>query len=293
MKKKDTKKSSQGRLRQILLSPATSIVMFLVAAALLLISGIGGARAALTYFSQTLESQYGMYHIGVTLMEHSQEDEKDKYRDVSYRNYSGKADGVWEEKTGYLLDNMLAKDQPFVIGKTYEEKIRVRNSSGENTSNNPGINEFVRVTIYKYWMDKSPKDSSAKKLPKMDPSDIDLHLVNTSGDGAHWIIDERASTDERIVAYYSALLENGDETVDLTDALTVKNIAAKRVIRGRDKNNKMIVYDYDGKCFCIEATVDAVQQNNAAEAIPSAWGRNVQISGEGNNLTLSLVNVVN
>ena len=37
-------------------------------------------------------------------------------------------------------------------------------------------------------------------------------------------------------------------------------------------------YDYDGWQFCIEATVDAVQDHNAEDAIKSAWGRDVTIS---------------
>jgi hypothetical protein len=38
-------------------------------------------------------------------------------------------------------------------------------------------------------------------------------------------------------------------------------------------------YDYDGWQFCIEAAVDAVQDHNAEDAIKSAWGRDVTISG--------------
>lgn len=301
MKKNNKKKSSGRRLRDILLSPAATIAMFALAAILLLISGIGGARATLTYFSETLASQYGMYHIGVTLMENGQ--------DVSYRNYSGESDGSWDEATGVLLGHMLEKKDKdgnavkdedgnvvlddLKIGAAYKEQIRARNSSGENTRDNAeGINQFVRISLYKYWTDKEPNDPDAKKLPDLDPSVIDLHLVNTSGDGAHWIIDEKASTDERTVAYYSALLKNGEETVDLTDTLTIKEMVARKVTQSvkTTDNGKTITttYDYDGKCFCIEATVDAVQQNNANEAIPSAWGRNVKISGSGDDLTLSL-----
>lgn len=287
MKKKTKKKSSGGRIRNILLSPATSVVMFLVAAALLLISGIGGARAALTYFSETLASQYGMYHIGVTLMENGE--------DVSYRNYSGESDGTWDEATGVLLGKMLGEGEELKIGKAYPEKIRVRNSSGENTRDNAeGINQFVRVSLYKYWLDKSPSDPSAEKLPDLDPSVIDLHLVNTTDQGGPWILDESASTPERQVLYYNALLKNGEETPDLTDTLTIKNMVAKKVTQSvktsDDGKTITTTYDYDGKCFCIEATVDAVQQNNANEAVPSAWGRNVKVSGEGDNLSLSLEN---
>ena len=43
-------------------------------------------------------------------------------------------------------------------------------------------------------------------------------------------------------------------------------------------------YDYDGARFCLEATVDAVQEHNAEDAIWSAWGRRVTV----HNGTLSL-----
>ena len=37
-------------------------------------------------------------------------------------------------------------------------------------------------------------------------------------------------------------------------------------------------YDYDGLQFCVEASVDALQEHNAEDAILSAWGRKVSIS---------------
>ena len=39
------------------------------------------------------------------------------------------------------------------------------------------------------------------------------------------------------------------------------------------------VFTYDGARFCIEARVDAVQENNASDAILSAWGREVSAGG--------------
>ena len=40
-------------------------------------------------------------------------------------------------------------------------------------------------------------------------------------------------------------------------------------------------YEYDGYTAHIDAEVDAVQTHNAADAIKSAWGVDVTISGDG------------
>ena len=286
--KKDIKKTSGGRLRDIILSPATTIIMFAVAAILLLISGIGGARAALQYVSGFYKSQVGMYHIGVTLVENDQ--------DISWRNYSGNADGNWETETGRLLGNMLKENEEVVIGKEYPEVLKVRNSSNEDLSeDNPGINEFVRVTIYKYWMNKSPYESDAKKEWNLDPSVINLHFINTVEDGGKWIIDKDASTDERTVLYYNTLLDadknsKNNTTDPFTDVISIDQMAAKMVTQKVEDNGKTIktTYDYDGKCFAIEATVDAVQEHNAEHAILSAWGKNVEINTDGETTTFEL-----
>ena len=97
------------KLKKILLSPATTIVAFALAAGLLLFSSVGGARAALTYFSETYSSRVQMYDIGVTLRENGQ--------DVSWRNYGSRADGTWAQNTGVLVGHMLDEDGKLIIGK--------------------------------------------------------------------------------------------------------------------------------------------------------------------------------
>ena len=57
--------------------------------------------------------------------------------------------------------------------------------------NNDAINEYVRVTVYKYW------EKDGEKAVDLDPSLINLHFVT----GA-WVIDEEASPSERPVLYY-------------------------------------------------------------------------------------------
>ena len=75
------------------------MLTFVLAAGLLLFSSIGGARAALTYFSETYVSRVQMSNIGVTLLENGKE--------ISKRDYNKTSDGTWNESTGVLLGNML------------------------------------------------------------------------------------------------------------------------------------------------------------------------------------------
>lgn len=268
------KKKNSG-LRQFLLSPATTVLAFVLAAGLLLFSGIGGARSALTYFSETYASRVQMFDIGVTLEENYAK--KGDAAAVSYRNYNSAADGSWNEATGVLLGTMLedAGDANLVIGKEYDEELTIKNSGT--------INQFARVTIYKYWSDpngnKIDPNGDGLGTTELEPSLIDLHLVNDNT----WIKDEDASTDERTVLYYSKLLNAGERSVPFTDKLKIKDVVGRTVTQtktGDEKYRKITtVYTYDKYRFTIEVTVDAVQEHNAQDAIKSAWGRDVSISG--------------
>ena len=103
-----------------------------MAAVRILGSRIGSARAALTYYSQTYTSRVQMQNIGVTLLENGEK--------VSWRDYSDKSNGSWNETTGVLLENMLGEGEKFQIGKVYQEELSVTNSGS--------IDQYVRVNIY-------------------------------------------------------------------------------------------------------------------------------------------------
>lgn len=283
----DKSKNSGGGLLKIITSPGASVVMFLLAAGLLLFAGIGVARAALTYFSDTYTSRYGMYDIGVSLLESAKED--GDYEIVSYRNYKWKEqDGSWDEATGRLLDTTwpVRKDkdgntitdedgkalkETLKIGKAYPEYLKVRNTGN--------INQFVRVSLYKYWT-----DAEGNKTTALAPGAVTVQLANSDS----WLLDKAASTDERTVVYYNKLLDVNKDTVPLTQSVTVDKMVAKKITqsvkKSEDGQTITTTYDYDGYGFVIEAVVDAVQEHNAQDAIVSAWGRNVTVSGK----TLSL-----
>lgn len=269
---------------RILVSPVTTITAFALAAVLLLGSGIGGARAALEYYSEDYTSRVQMYDIGVTLVENGS--------DVAYRNYNSSADGTWSSGSTALLANTLADagDTQLKIGKKYPEVITVRNSGT--------INQFVRVSIVKYWADPDGNKIDPKNekglyaTTALTPDLIDLHFTE---DGS-WVRDDDACTvdegGEREVYYYTKVLTADSETDPLTDTLLIDALVGKTVNQTITKNgNRTTIkttYTYDGYSFSLEAEVDAVQDHNGEDAIKSAWGRSVTVSGSDDSKTLAL-----
>lgn len=295
-----------------LASPIVTVALFVAAAAMLLGSTIGGTRAALQFYSANYLSNVSLKYIGVSLMEsNSETEESDSYQRVAWRNYD--ANGVWdktdidpiEEGVGTLLKNLLgtgeSRDKAFKIGKSYTEKLAVANTGT--------IDTYVRVIVTKYWV-KPQKDQNGRvimeKATQLDPGMIDLHWINTEGDGAVWLIDEEASTPERTVLYYKGILEamkdeNGQQKISMTeplcDTLTVNGEINVKVTQTESKGTKddgreyttiTTTYDYDGTEFVVKAEVDAVQTHSAEAAIWSAWGRRVSVNDETKELSLTV-----
>lgn len=229
------------KLKKMIASPVTTIAAFAVAAGLLLFSSIGGARAALTYFSDDYAANIQLHEIGVTLVENGAPVE------------------------GELLKGLLAEGEELKLGTAYQEQLNVYNSGV--------INEYVRVSIHKYWVDRE-----GEKIRTLSPELIGLNLVNL---GTDWLIDQEASTRERTVLYYNKLLASQSETPLFADKLTIDGSIADRVGETRETSGGYttitVTYEYDGARFCIEAKVDGVQEHNAQDAIWSAWGRRVTI----------------
>ena len=229
------------KLKKMMESPVTTIAAFAIAAGLLLFSSIGGARAALTYFSDYYAANIQLHEIGVTLVENGAPVE------------------------GELLKGLLAEGEELKLGTAYQEQLNVYNSGV--------INEYVRVSIHKYWV-----DSEGEKIRTLSPELIGLNLVNL---GTDWLIDQEASTRERTVLYYNKLLASQSETPLFADKLTIDGSIADRVGETRETSGGYttitVTYEYDGARFCIEAKVDGVQEHNAQDAIWSAWGRRVTI----------------
>ena len=236
------------------------LVAAVAAGILLLVSTVGGARAALTIKSDEYEAEFSMYHIGIQLNEND--------KPVAWRYYQ---EDAWHVDEGSFngTASLLAGIEEFSFGTTYPEVLTV--------TNNGAIDEYVRVTIRRYWLDED-----GSKLTELDPSLIDLHLTEGSG----WIIDETMDDPERIVLYYTKPLAPWEETPACTDTITVSGDIKKSMKQTSrtDENGHTVVtntYTYDGATFCIDVEADGVQTHNAEDAISSAWGRAVTIDESG------------
>ena len=171
---------------------------------------------------------------------------------------------------------MLPEGEELKLGKTYKEELKVQNTGT--------VNQYVRVSIYKYWL-----DAEGKKNRELSPDLIQLGLTNL---GSDWIEDESARTEERTVLYYHHLLyaegEGNSETSLFADTLTIDDNIAKKVTQETQQEGNyttiITTYDYNGVTFQVEVQVDAVQEHNAEDAAWSAWGKRISVQDNTLNL---------
>ena len=248
-----------NKVKKFFRSPYTALTALILALALLAFAGIGSARAALIE-SATYTSRVSMEDIGVTLLENE--------KPIASRDYDSKAaDGTWVLTSGELLGDI--PETP-VLGKAYDEALAVQNSGT--------IGEYVRMSIYRYWL-----DADGNKMTELSPDLIDIALAEGTG----WTEDPDARTDERIVLYYGSMLAAGDTTGAATESVTISGDIATAVRQEKSGSTIKTIYKYDGVQFVVEATVDAVQEHNAQDAILSAWGRSVTVDEEAGTLSLN------
>lgn len=253
-----------SKIKKLLTSRGVMIGALVLAVVLIATSSIGGARAALTYRSETYSAQVEMQDIGVALIENG--------TNVSTRDYVEKLhNGTWDEHTGLLLANMLTdangETEALQLGRAYTEELAVENVGT--------IDSYVRVSVYKYWVDENGNKTNA-----IDPATIKVNFLT----GSDWVEDASARTSERTVLYYTHLLPSGGTTPLFADTLTIDGNIAANVTTTTEGNVTTQTYDYNGYKFVLKATVDSVQDHNAEAAILSAWGVNVDVE----NQTLSL-----
>lgn len=260
-------------------SPGATIALFGLAAGLLLFSTIGSAWAALRIFSETYKGHIETYDIGVTLMEKSALD--DAARAVGSRDHIHDSQDEWDSTSGGLLEegHFLAEGEAFIPGKAYQEEISCANTGT--------IDSYVRITLYKYWVNpEGKKVFTASGNGDVTTQGLAPELIKfTFPNESDWILDTKnsAETEERQIYYYNKLLKSGSDTTGtpLTGTVTIDPSVAQKVTKVISDDGKTITtkYNYDGWQFCVAATVDAVQDHNAEDAIRSAWGRDVTISG--------------
>ena len=247
--------------------PVVPTVLLSAAALLLAGSTVGSTRAALTYFSENYSASVNISQIGISIEENGET--------VSSRDYAG--NDQWEETSTSLFSNLLdtEKGEALALGKKYDDSITIKNSGS--------IDTFVRAVVTRSW-----KDKEGNKDTSLDPDFIHLNFLTENG----WQIDESASTPERTVLYYTNLLAPGQSTPELLgeDALSIDRSVGTKVNQTETKTEDGTVitteYAYDGYSFQVEIEADAVQTHNAADAIKSAWGVDVNVSEDGNQISL-------
>ena len=253
------------KLKKFLSASRLNVAVFVLAVCLVLLTAVSAARAAYNYIASTYGAEVQMLGIGVSLKENGQI--------ISYRNYD-RSKGPEEFYNGALIGNMLNNGK-LELDHAYNEVLTVYNSGP--------IDEYVRVTIYRYWVDPNKKgsDGGPLKLTSLEPSFIDLNLLSGSNG---WFVDPNSSA-EHLVLYYQRLLHVGEDTPPFADILKIsgeiydagtQNARGSYVIGGAGGNNP-----YNGKKFIIRIDVDAVQSHNAPDAIRSAWGVDMNQFGIG------------
>ena len=242
-------------IRRWLRSPIATVVLFALAAGLILYGGINGVAAAPRIQSQWFGAQVELNDIDVAICENGEQVHGD----------------------GSLFKN-LTGGAVFEVGRAYEDVLTVKNMANELNNGTEGnrykndngedgeriIPEFVRVTVYKYWTVTNEKGIEVKD-PNLDPSLIELNYVTDGG----WSIDESSFTPERTVLYYSSILpveEGKNESTPFVNKVKINN----KVLDEYDK--------YKGANFHVEALVDAIQTHNGDAAMLSAWGNNSMIT---------------
>ena len=242
------------KLKEFLGKPLVTGALFAVALALLLIGSIGGTRAALTIQSEYYNSEVEVLNIGVALIEL---DADGKYQEVSGKN------ALMGENTpiGKAVKIENSESKKFYVGKKYPETLAVRNTAD--------IDEYVRVAVYKYWLDEN-----GNKFPEMDSQWIELGFVTTG----NWSIDAESTTEERTVLYYSEPIAPGEDTTEFLESVSINKQATKKITKTETVEGNVTkiswTYDYNGKQFCLEVYVDSVQDHNPDTAKVSAWGVN-------------------
>ena len=240
------------KFREFLSKPVVTVVLFALALLLLGSGTVGGARAALNIESQYYNSEVELYDIGVALLE--------QQANGNFKVVAGK-NALMGESTPVAA--AIKKDGKLRTGVRYPEVLAVRNTAE--------INEYVRVSVYKYWIDEK-----GNKFPEMDSNWIQLGFVTGNG----WSIDSTpgSSTEERTILYYEPVLAPGEESTPFLSSVLIDNALVNKVKESQETiGDKTVIkweYIYNGKQFCLEVIVDSVQDHNAEQAKISAWGVN-------------------
>ena len=287
------KRKKKTSIRTLALLAATLVV---------LCGGLIGTNAKLTIFSEDYIADFELDHLHVHLIEngvdvcHGENTITSVHRYDSGDSRDAKYHGNLLEKLGYSNDVHYTDAKGYQLGtpgtvepgRTYKEEISAAN--GEN------INQYVRLTVKKYWV-----DPEGKKATYMDPALIKLAYKETGGkvkayNTGAWQINPKEHTLESDTYYLTNMLPGakGSDQINpsalLFNQLTIDGSIMDEENMHKDtqvnqNGNKITTvytytYDYDQYTFYIEADVQAIQTHNVNDAIDSLWGiGNVSASG--------------
>jgi len=243
----------------------TSLITILLAVlgvCLLLVGGIGGARAVLVPDAVEYDETLQASKVDVELYENDS-------------LVSGK-------------DTLLSalQEKPFAVGKHYPEVLKVKNPDAS-------VDSYVRVTLYKYWTITETSEDGETIITKrvdLDPSLIEFDIPEQDPDDPDWIekTPEKNSPESRVF-YYTKKLSAGKETTPVINAIFAKyeldNYVTQTIVKekGPDNITRTTItstYQYDGLTLNLEASVDAIQASHVEDAMKASWGVDVTMSGD-------------
>ena len=259
----------------------------LLAATAVLFSGGGyvGTRAALNYFSNELTAGFELDHMQVHLLENGKDvclgknadpKERDKYRG-NLVEYLGYTNDSHDSKVAAYTQGTPGKVEP---GRKYREELQAQNSSD--------YDEYVRIIIRKYWVDKG-----GNKSPVMDPALIKLTYNGSPYNSDAWALNKEEQTEESNTYYLKNVLGKNATSDPLFNELTIDrkvyelgNKETTTTTTQHEDDGTLVTvityrYDYDDFTFYIEADVQAIQTHNASDALKSLWGVNNVSAGNG------------
>ena len=261
-------------MKKWLRSPLGKGLTFALAILMICFGGYNVALALPAIVSRFFVGEGQMTSISTSLIESNQDHQNLKV--AGWTDPSARETEVEEN-----LIKGLTGDDPFKIGKYYDDVLTVKNDGV--------IPQYVRVTLYRYWQYENNGDGDGKaslndldfrtengylnaetnateKALILDPTLIQLDL-NTDD----WRIVETSTNGESITLYYPKVLAPGETTPPLMKGLSVSNDAKSEIFHG--------TYWYNRVHLHLKARVDAVQDHNHDQALSGAWGINYDQEG--------------
>ena len=178
---------------------------------------------------------------------------------------------------GELLTNTF--NENIIPGKTYTEELSARNTGDTD--------EYIRVLVTRRWIKVVKNEDGTTTVTEIPETELDPSLIQLTLNDSDWILAPTTGNKEQIILYGKQIVR-ASETVMFNSQISVNAKIASSLTHTETENGSVVSsYDYGADSVQLQliAEVDAVQVNNAQDAILSAWGVKVNIADDG---TLSL-----